>query len=73
MSKDKCPECHGTGWYRGKQKYRAVNCSECNGKGVLGWEAIIQDAIKAGLRSNPQYEPVPYANRQGIKKIKWID
>jgi hypothetical protein len=31
----KCPECQGTGWYRGRQEYRAVQCPECLGNGFI--------------------------------------
>ena len=69
----KCPECHGTGWYRGRQEYRAVNCPECLGR---AWDEEERLANECGKRSMPRYRVERYGGKTkgpGLKKVIWLD
>ncbi len=77
----KCPECQGTGWYRGRQEYRAVQCPECLGNGFFQghidpWDEEERLANECGQRSRPRYRVERYGNKTkgpGFKKTIWLD
>ena len=81
MSKPKCPECQGTGWYHGKQEHREIRCPMCLGSGFFEgytdpWDEEERLANECGNRSMPRYRVERYGGKTkgpGFKKVIWLD